>query len=134
MDIRTSGRRPSEQEARNLEVVLDYYGKLFGGWVFDSARERLGDRFKQHNLTIGNVLPGLEAFVRIEPPPIANSMRHRIGRALVDRDFVMLHTSVTMLEHLIRSSSSFFGCSSTRLSSIGMWFRPCLRTRCTIIA
>lgn len=94
--IQTSGRTLSEHEARNRDVILDYYGKIIGQWDYDAASEHLGDRFIQHNPTIGDGLAGLEAFVRGCPPPVREALSYKIVRAIVDGDFVVLHLVVSM--------------------------------------
>ncbi|WP_298283567.1 nuclear transport factor 2 family protein [Novosphingobium sp.] len=92
----TGGRDISEHEARNRDIVLDYYEKLIGRWDFDAASEHLGDHFIQHNPTMPDGLAGLERWVRNVPPPIADAMQHRIARVLVDGDMVILHVKVSL--------------------------------------
>jgi len=94
MSVHLTGQPPhTPEQERKIQVALDLMLRVFGNFdEFDSAP--FGDVYVQHNPMIADGKEGLRPFAKamVESAPEGHGS---IKRALVDGDFVLVHTHVT---------------------------------------
>jgi predicted SnoaL-like aldol condensation-catalyzing enzyme len=83
----------TEQEEKNLKLVLDFYDVLINGRQYDRASEFLHDDYVQHKPEVETGAKGVVDFVRsiYEKAP---GHEARIVRSFVDGDHVILHVHI----------------------------------------
>lgn len=78
------------QEARNKQVVLDFYEKGLNQRDFAAAAVHFGDRYIQHNPGAPDGIEGFRGFLAMLKERFPNG-RSEVKRAFADGDFVILH-------------------------------------------
>jgi predicted SnoaL-like aldol condensation-catalyzing enzyme len=81
---------PTDQEAINKRIVLDFYDKAINQKDFEAASEHLGDVYIQHNPLAADGPEGLKAFIEFARENLPN-YRTEFKRVLADGDFVVVH-------------------------------------------
>jgi predicted SnoaL-like aldol condensation-catalyzing enzyme len=78
------------QEARNKQVVLDFYEKGLNQRDFAAAAVHFGDRYIQHNPGAPDGIEGFRGFLAMLKERFPNG-RSEVKRAFAEGDFVILH-------------------------------------------
>jgi len=84
----------TEQEEKNLKLVLDFYDAVINTQHYERAGEFLHDSYIQHKPEVETGAKGVLDFVRSIYAQSPNH-RARVVRSFVDADYVILHVNVT---------------------------------------
>jgi predicted SnoaL-like aldol condensation-catalyzing enzyme len=84
----------TEQEEKNLKLVLDFYDAVINTQHYERAGEFLHDSYIQHKPEVETGAKGVLDFVKSIYAQSPNH-RARIVRSFVDGDYVILHVNVT---------------------------------------
>ena len=83
----------TEQEEKNLKLVLDFYDVIINGQHYERAREFLDDNYIQHKPEVETGAKGVLDFVRSIYAQCPDH-KARVVRSFVDGDHVILHVHI----------------------------------------
>jgi predicted SnoaL-like aldol condensation-catalyzing enzyme len=83
----------TEQEEKNLKLVLDFYDVVINGQQYERAGEFLDDNYIQHKPEVETGAKGVLHFVRSIYAQ-APDHKARVVRSFADDDYVILHVNI----------------------------------------